>query len=145
MPPTTSLGDCKAALPLAQRHVALEQQLHGPRSRQHAEALTVLCMVQQGLKAFPQARKAITEALGIMDELGLQQEEQYGSMLAVLGDLYNVQGRYKEALVIYDKAKAVLVHYKERRDYGTLLNNMAGCHVRLSQWNEAVACLKGSC
>ncbi len=102
----------------------------------------MLCMVHQGLKAFPQARTAITEALGIMDELGLQQDEEYGSMLVVRGDLYNVQGQYKEALLIYDKAKAVLVHYKERRDYGTLLNNMAGSHARLSQWNEAVACLK---
>jgi tetratricopeptide (TPR) repeat protein len=136
------LSDDKSALLHAQQKVALEQQLHGPRSCQHAVALKVLCMVHQGLKAFPQARKAITEALGIMDELGLQQNEQYGSMLLVLGDLYNVQGQYKEALAIYDKAKAVLVHFKERRDYGALLSNMAGCHQRLSQWNEAVACLK---
>jgi hypothetical protein len=61
------LGDYKSALPLAQRQVALEQQLHSPRSRQHAVALKVLCMVQRQLKAFPQARKGIAEALGIMD------------------------------------------------------------------------------
>ncbi len=62
-----------------------------------------------GFQAFPQARKAITEALGIMDELGLQEDEQYGSMLSVLGNL-DMDQRYKEALEIYDKAKAVLVH-----------------------------------
>jgi tetratricopeptide (TPR) repeat protein len=138
-----ALGDYKAALPHAQRLLALEQQLHG-RSRQHAEALKVLCMVQRKLKALPQARKAITEALGIMDELGLQQDEQYGSMLAVLGDLDMDQGQYKEALAIYDKAKAVLVHFKERREYCVLLGNMGGCHQQLSQWNEAVACHKGA-
>ncbi len=136
------LFDFKAALPHVQRLLALEKQLHGPLSLQNATALKGLCMVQRGLKAFPQARKAITEALGIMDELGLQQDEQYGSMLGVLGHLYVGQEHYKEALAIYDKAKAVLVHYKERREYGTLLSNMAFCHQRLSHWNEAVTCHK---
>jgi hypothetical protein len=55
-------------------------------------------MVHGGLKAFPQARKAIAEALRIMDELGLQQDEQYGSMLLELGSLDNDQGQYKEGL-----------------------------------------------
>ncbi len=136
------LDDFKAALPHAQRLLALQQQLHGPRSWQHAEALKGLSMVQRKLKAFPQARKAITEALSIIDELGHQQDEQYGSMLLVLGDLDYDQGQYKEALAIYDKAKAVLVHYKRGCDYGALLSNMAGCLVRLSQWNEGVACHK---
>jgi hypothetical protein len=63
-------------------------------------------------------------------------------MLLELGDLYNVQEQCKEALAIYDKAKAVLVHYKEGRDYGALLSNMSFCHKELSQWNVAVACLK---
>jgi hypothetical protein len=99
------LEDHKAALPHSQRRLALEQHLHGPRSRQHAVALKVLCMVQRGLKAFPQARKAIAEALGIMDELGLQQDEQYGSMLAMVGDLDMDQGHYKEALAIYDRPR----------------------------------------
>jgi tetratricopeptide (TPR) repeat protein len=136
------LSDEKSALPHTQRWVALEKQLHGPRSQHRAVALKVLCMVHRGLQAFPQARKAITEALGIMDELGLQQDEEYGLMLLVLGSLDNVQGQYKEALEIYDKAKAVLGHYKEGRDYGALLHSMAGCHVALSQLNEAVACYK---
>jgi hypothetical protein len=91
-----ALGDLKAALPLAQRWVALDQQLHGPRSRRHARALKVLCMVHGELQAFPQARKAIVEALGIMDELGLQQDEEYGSTLAVLGNLHFERGQYKE-------------------------------------------------
>ncbi len=70
-----ALLDFKAALPHAQRLVVLAQQLFGPRSAGHAQALTGLCMVQQGLKAFPAARKAISEALAIMEELGLQQDE----------------------------------------------------------------------
>ncbi len=41
-------------------------------------------------------------------------------------------------LVIYDKAKTVLVQYKEGNEYGVL--RMAICHQRLHQWNEAVAC-----
>ena len=77
-----------------------------------------------------------------MDELGLQQHEQYGSMLGVLGDLDRDQGQFKEALVIYNKAKVVLVQHKDGHDYGTLLANMAICHKKLHQWNEAVACYK---
>ena len=138
------LEDFKAALPHAEHHVVLEQQLSGPRSLGHAMALKVVCMVHRGLKAFPAARKAIKEALAIMDELGLQQDEEYGGMLGGLGDVDREQGQYKEALVIYSKAKAVLVQYKEGHDYGTLLTNLATCHTKLYQWNEAVACYKES-
>jgi hypothetical protein len=81
-------------------------------------------MVYEGLKAFSQARTAIVEALGIMDALGLQQDEQYGSMLLVLGSLDHLQGWQEEALAISNKSKAVLVHDKERHDYGALLNRM---------------------
>ncbi len=59
-------------------------------------------------------------------------------MLSVLGDVDTDQGRQKEALAIYDKAKPVLVHYKERPDQGALLNRMGGCHLRLNQWNGAL-------
>ncbi len=60
-------------------------------------------------------------------------------MLAVL-DIG--QEQYKEALEIFNKAKAVLERFKEPHTYGALLSNMGGCHQILSQWNEAVACVK---
>jgi hypothetical protein len=66
-----------------------------------------------------------------MEELGLQQDEEYGAMLVVLGGLDLDQGRYKEALVIYDKAKAVLAQHKEANVYGALLSSMGICHQRL--------------
>jgi tetratricopeptide (TPR) repeat protein len=135
------LLDYKAALPHAQRRLILEQQLHAPRSLEHAHALEELCMVQRGLKDFPASRKAIAEALAIMDELGLQQSEEYGGMLVTLGSLDLDQGHLKEALVIYGKAKAVLVQHKGH-EYGPLLDNMASCHKELQQWNEAIACRK---
>jgi tetratricopeptide (TPR) repeat protein len=137
-----ALLDFKAALPYAQRLVVLAQQLLGPRSVGHAQALKGLCMVHQGLKAFPPARKAISEALAVMEELGLQQHEQYGSMLRALGGLDLEQGQYKEALVIFYKAKVVLVQHKEGNEYGALLNEMGDCHKELHQWSEAVACYK---
>jgi hypothetical protein len=40
--------------------------------KEHAEALKGLRMVHTGLKASPEARKAIEEALAIREELGLQ-------------------------------------------------------------------------
>ncbi len=49
---------------------ALQRQL------QPAFAAARLGVGAPGLKAVPQARKAI-EALGVIDELGLQQDEQY--------------------------------------------------------------------
>jgi tetratricopeptide (TPR) repeat protein len=136
------LLDFKAALPHAQRWEALTVQLCGPRSKHHAVALEELCTVHTGLKDYPTARKAIGEALAIMEELGLQQSEEYGGMLSNLGGVDREQERYKEALVIYDKAKAVLVQYKQGSSYGALLNDMALCHENLHQWNEAVACYK---
>jgi hypothetical protein len=59
-----------------------------------------------------------------MEEQGLQQDEEYGSMLSVLGRLDREQGWYKEALVIYAKAKAVLAQHKEGNAYGLLLTDM---------------------
>jgi tetratricopeptide (TPR) repeat protein len=137
-----ALLDFKAALLLAQRFVVLEQQLAGPRSLRHAKVLQELCMVHQGLKKYIAASKALKEALAIMEELGLQRHEEYGAMLLALGELDFEQGRCKEALAIYNKAKAVLVQYKDGSDYGLLLNNMACCLKHLHQWNEAVACYK---
>ncbi len=88
-----SLDDFTASLPHALRGVVLAQQLFSLRSAAHAAALKGLCMVQTGLKAFPAARKAMAEALAIMEELGLQEVEQYGGMLLVLGGLDIVQER----------------------------------------------------
>ncbi len=135
------LADYKAVLPHSQRVLVLTKQLFGASSKEHAEALKRLCMVHTGLKAFPKARKAIGEALAIVEELGLQQGEQYGSMLRELGGLDLDQGRCKEALVIYNKAKAVLAQHKEGVSYGLLLTDM-GIYHRELQWSEAVACLK---
>ncbi len=113
-------------------------QLAGPRSLRHAQALQDLWRVQRGLKDFVAASKAIKEALAIMEELGLNAtDEQYGSMLLALGGLDQDQGRYKEALAICDRAKAVLVQYKEGNECGC---SMAICLERLHQGNEAVAC-----
>jgi hypothetical protein len=117
------LHDFKAALPHAQRRVVLAQ---------HVQMVTPgrgLCMVQAGLKAFPAARKAISKALAIMEELGLQQDEEYSSMLLGLGALDREQGRYKDALV--GKGKAVLVQPKEGSAHGVLLADMAWCHTEL--------------
>ncbi len=82
---------------------------------------------------------AIEEALA-MEELGLQQDEEYGSMLLSLGRLDREQRWYKEALVIYNKA--VLAQHKEGNNYGALLSDMGICHMELQQWSEAVTCYK---
>ncbi len=58
------------------------------------------------------------------------------------GRLDRDQKRYKEALVVYDKAKAILAQHKEENEYGVLLTSMGICHKRLQQWSEAVACFK---
>jgi hypothetical protein len=99
-------------------------------------------MVHSGLKAFPEARKAIEEALAIMEELGPQQDEECGSMLSELGALDRDQGRCKEALVIYNKAKAVLAQHKEGNQYGALLTDMGICHKAVERGRRM---LQGSC
>jgi tetratricopeptide (TPR) repeat protein len=136
------LYDNKSSLPHIQRAVVLTKELYGACSKELALALKGLCMVHSGLKAFPKARKAIGEALAIMEELGLQHDAEYSSMLRSLGLLDSEQGRDKEALVIYDKAKAVLAQHKEGNGYGALLADTAFCHKNLQQWSEAIACSK---
>jgi hypothetical protein len=63
----------------------------------------------------------------MMDELGLQRDEEYGTMLSMLGRLDLEQGQCKEALAIYDKAKVVLVQYKDESDYGAHGRALSGC------------------
>jgi hypothetical protein len=63
-----------------------------------------------------------------MEELGLQQDEQYGSMLSELGGPDLDQGRCMEALVIFGKAKAVLAQHKEKNAYRALLTSMGIPH-----------------
>ncbi len=96
-------------------------------TKQHAMAWQGLCMVHTELKAFPEARKAIGRrclswnwACSKTSSMGLE-----------LGGLDLDQERYEEALVINDKAKAVLVQHKEWPDYGALLNNLGICHKEL--------------
>jgi tetratricopeptide (TPR) repeat protein len=136
-----ALLDFEAALPHAQRCVDLTQRVQGGvRSLQYARALKGLCMVHLGLKDFPAARSVVTEALTIMEELGLQQEQQYGAMLSMLGTVVLEQGRYAEALFFFGKAKIVLAQYKEGLEGCALVGSMAICHEQLHQWNDAVAC-----
>jgi hypothetical protein len=99
-----------------------------------------MCMVYIGKRSFVEARGAISRALKIMEELGLHQDEEYGGMLSVLGSVDSEQGRCKEALVTYHKAKAVLVHCKDGREYGTLANDMAICYEKLRQVSPSGAC-----
>jgi tetratricopeptide (TPR) repeat protein len=90
------LLDFKAALALSQRLLALAE----PHSHARAVALTGVCLDYLGLHAFYEARTAITEAVSILEELGLQQHEDYGAVLMALGDVDREQGRYREALVV---------------------------------------------
>jgi tetratricopeptide (TPR) repeat protein len=136
------LDDYKAAFPHAQRGLELTLQLYRPRSQEHAYALEGLCLVQTGLEAFLEARANITEALAIMDGLGLQKDEAYGGMLSTLGGIDLNEGLYREALLTYSKAKSVLVQYKKGSDYAIVLHNMARCHEELLEWNEAIACYR---
>jgi hypothetical protein len=88
LPPQQELNVVKSLLPLLVRREGrvAARRARGrvdktARSKEHSRALKGLCMVHSGLKAFPEARKAIRGALTIMEALGLQQDEDYGSML----------------------------------------------------------------
>jgi hypothetical protein len=99
----TWLSDCccllydeMAALPHTQCGLVFTKQLCNAHSRDHSRALQGLCMVHGGLKAFPEVLKAIREALAVMEDLGLQQDEEYGSMLRELGGLALDQRRVRK-------------------------------------------------
>jgi tetratricopeptide (TPR) repeat protein len=133
------LLDYEAAFTFTQRLAELALDLVGPRSQTHAATLKGVCLVHLELRAFSDARVAIMESVSIMEELGLQQQEEYGSILTTLGDVEREQGRHREALVIYSHAKVVLDQFNAGYYYGLLLNNMAICFDGLQMWNEAVA------
>ncbi len=133
------LLDFAAALPHAQRYVRLAARK--ARSLDHALALKGLCMVQLGLR-IPTARSTLAEALAIMEERGLQLDEQYGGMVLVLGEIEYEAGRLSTALEAYERARGVLVQFRDGREYGPLLNSMALCHEMMGHWAEAMACYR---
>jgi tetratricopeptide (TPR) repeat protein len=95
-----------------------------------------------GTEGLPSSSQGLCRGAGYHGRAGSQQHDWYGSMLSTLGDLGQEQGRLKEGLIAYDKAKAVLGRYKDGNDYGVLVNNVALCYKQLHRWNEAVACYK---
>jgi hypothetical protein len=54
------------------------------------------------------------------------------------------QGKCKEALVYFEKAKDVLVKFKHREDYITLLFLLSKTYPRLNLWTEALKCINES-
>lgn len=110
------------------------------RASRRCRALRALCAVQIGLRTFSAAREAIGKTLVIAEELGLQQNQDYGTgtMLMGQGRVDLLDGCYKEALVTFHNAKSVLSRYKEHNEYKVLLSDMSYCHVKLDEWNDAV-------
>jgi len=138
----SALDQPKIALPHTQRYVALAQELYGPGSVKYAKALKALCAVHQGLQDYPEARRVINQTLAIMEDSGNAQTEEYGSMVLMQALLDIYEKRYDEALILCNKAKPLLSHHKESNDYSVLLNNMACCHLKREEWNDALACFK---
>ncbi len=128
-------------LPLlrAKEVVAAAGAEFGARSKEHAQAL--LCMVHSGLNPFPEAQ-AIEEALAIMEELGLHQDEDYGSMLAELGGLDCVQGRCKEVLVSLTRPRPRWLSTRKVTTMGRSCPTWALVTCSCNKWSEAVACHK---
>jgi tetratricopeptide (TPR) repeat protein len=136
----SGLSDYKSALPHAERNDELTRQLDGPRTFGYVKNSPELYIVYRKLGETTKARNLMLESISIMEELNLLETEEYGITLLQLGVMDYDQGKCKEALVYFEKAKGVLAKFKHREDYVTLLSLLSQTYQQLNLWNEALKC-----
>ena len=138
------LDNGEAALPYTQRMPELVEGEYGVSSKEYAKTLGTHFMIYTQIQEFPAAYVAMTKALTILEDLGLQHDELYCALRAAEGEIHYGKCRYEEALVSYNKAKVLFADNRNGTTYGILLNSIGLCHVQLNQWKEVIACYKES-
>jgi len=160
------LGDYKSALKIAKKYLAFAEHMRDSeeypsksdypdlpseqfqlmrsiiKARSYVYALEEAIAVYIGLKTYNKAVKLIKEGLKMLDEIHLDNCQEYGSLLLLLGISDSRQEKYKEGLINFNKAKMILSEYKHGHEYPILLNEIAVCHEKLNQFNEVLALYK---
>jgi predicted ATPase len=136
------LGDARAAMMLADRALALVDNLGDEGRRVRAECLKSLGMAHHMLGEFQQAEEFKSLSLGIYRDLG---DRRYvGNLLNSLGETARLRGDYRTAFARYSEALQIAREIGNRIGEILYLSNLGAARVGLGEYEEAEADLRQS-
>lgn len=136
------LGDTRSALRLADRALALTNDLHETGRRVRADSLKSLGMAYHTVGHFEQAEDFKAQSLATYREIG--DRRMVGNLLNSLGETARLRGDYRAAFVRYQEALAIAREIGNRNGEILYLSNLGGTRVGLEEYAEAEAELRQS-
>ena len=139
---SSRLGDTPAALRLADRALALTNDMSETGRRVRADSLKSLGMAYHTVGRFEQAEDFKEQSLTTYRELG--DRRMVGNLLNSLGETARLRGDYRTAFGRYQEALAITREIGNRSGEILYLSNLGGTRVGLGEYKEAEADLRQS-
>jgi serine/threonine protein kinase/tetratricopeptide (TPR) repeat protein len=137
---SSRLGDARAAMMLADRALALVEDLGDEGRRVRADCLKSLGMAYHMLGLFEQAEEFKGMSLDIFRELG---DRRYvGNLLNSLGETARLRGDYPAAFTRYSEALQIAREIGNRNGEILYLSNLGGTRIGLGEYDAAEADLR---
>ncbi|QIR41386.1 tetratricopeptide repeat protein [Tolypothrix sp. PCC 7910] len=132
-------GKYSAAIPLAERALAIREKVLGKEHPNVAQSLNNLAELYRVQGSYAKAEPLYLRSLAILEKVLGKEHPNVAQSLNNLAELYRVQGSYAKAEPLYLRSLAILekVLGKEHPNVATSLNNLAALYD--SQGNYAKA------
>jgi tetratricopeptide (TPR) repeat protein/CHAT domain-containing protein len=132
-------GKFSEAIPLAQRALAIKEEVLGPDHPDVATTLNNLAVLYDNLGRYADAEPLYRRALAIREKALGPGHPDIARSLADMAGLYENQGRYAGAEPLYRRALAILEKAlgPDHIDVASLLQNLATLHRDLGRYPDA--------
>jgi CHAT domain-containing protein/Tfp pilus assembly protein PilF len=132
-------GQYAAAIPLAERSLAIWEKVLGPEHPDVASSLNNLAELYRAQGNYSQAEPLYQRSLVIKEKVLGPEHPNVASSLNNLANLYQAQGNYSQAEPLYQRSLAIWekVLGKEHPDVATSLNNLAELYKAMGKYSQA--------
>jgi tetratricopeptide (TPR) repeat protein len=132
-------GQYAAALPLAQKALAIREQLLGANHPDVATSLNNLAGLYQAIGNYGEAEPLFQRSLTIREQALGSDHPRVATSLNNLAALYSDMGNYTEAQPLYQRSLAIFEQAlgSDHPRVATSLNNLAGLYSDMGNYSEA--------
>jgi CHAT domain-containing protein/F0F1-type ATP synthase beta subunit len=132
-------GQYAAAIPLAERALAIREKVLGEEHSLVATSLNNLALLYQAQGNYSQAEPLYQRSLAIYEKVLGKEHSLVATSLNNLALLYQAQGNYSQAEPLYQRSLAIYekVLGKEHPDVATSLNNLALLYRAQGNYSQA--------
>jgi CHAT domain-containing protein len=129
----------EAALPLAQRALAIREQLLSANHPDVATSLNNLAELYSDMGNYSEAEPLYQRSLAIREQALGRDHPHVAQSLNNLAELYRAMGNYSEAEPLYQRSLAIReqVFGSDHPHVATSLNNLAGLYKSMGNYSEA--------